>query len=516
MNKIFFYLTIIIFIFFCTSNNSEQSYSYQDDILVRVGDKTITVNEFIRRAEYTIRPAWCHDSNPIHKKIVLNSLIAEKLLAMELDENNQLIVNDKFQKFLKGRKEQAMRQWLYQKEIDEQIVLDSNEIKRVYRVAGREYDVSYMTVKNKSLAETIKEEIVNGSGTFEDIYKALGGEGNMPSKKVTFEDAGNNDPMHQAIYSDTLSRHDILGPVEFEKGIFTVIRINDWTETLALSDRQAKERMKMVREKLQERYGTRMFHRYVRTLMKGKSAVFNEETFNKLAEVYASYYLDINKEKEGFFKREILDDRREQVVHMDFYGRMEEIMDQPLVTFEEQAWTVRDFRDAEASHPLVFRKTKFNGDFGEQFKFAIVDLIRDQYVNEDAYQKGYDQMPQVEEVYHMWEDNLLSLFARGEYLKSIGVSGGKPIDIIENRLNDYVKTLQEKYSDIIEIDTDKFNELQLTRIDLFVTQKNVPYPVVVPSFPELTTLHTLNYGRILHGKKLYSANDSTVKKSLTH
>jgi hypothetical protein len=511
MIRISLYAAVLLFIFSCTDNKVE-TYNYQDDILVRIGDKTITVNEFIRRAEYTIRPAWCHDSNPIHKKIVLNSLIAEKLLALELDENNRLTVNDKFQKYLKGRQEQAMRQWLYQKEIDEQVVLDSNEIKRMYRVAGRKYALHYMTVKNKTLAETIKEEMINGTQTFEDIYSTLGGEDDLPVKTVTFKDAG-NDSIHRAIYSDTLSKNEIVGPVEFEKGIFTLVRIDDWTETLALSDKQAKERMKMVREKLQERYGTHMFHRYIRSLMKGKSAVFNEDTFTKLAEAYATYYLNTNQERENFFKREIFEDTREQAVHMDFFSRIEAIMDQPLVTFDEKTWTVRDFRDAEASHPLVFRKRTFNGDFVEQFKYAAVDLIRDQYVNEDAYQKGYDQIPQIQEVYHMWKDNLLALFARGEYLKSIGVTGGKPIEIIENHLNGYVAALQQKYSDIIEIDIDKFNELQLTRIDLFVTQKNVPYPIVVPSFPELTTLHLLNYGSILKGKRLYSAKDSTGTKA---
>jgi hypothetical protein len=504
--------TICIIIAACSNDQDKPAYSYEDDILVRIGAKTIGVNEFIRRAEYTIRPAWCHDSNPIHKKIVLNSLIAEKLLAMELNENNRLIVNDKFQKYLKGRKEQAMRQWLYQKEIQEQVELDSNEIKKMYRVAGRAYDVSYLTVSNKTLAETIKEEVVNGSRTLEEIFETLGGSGDLPQKKVTFTNT-TNDSIHRFMFADTVSKNALLGPIEFERGKYMVIRVDNWAEKLALSDKQAKERMKQVRDKLQERYGIRMFHRYIRTLMKGKSAVFVDDTFRKLAEAYASYYLDTNEEKQRLFKREIFDDQREKAVQVDFYSRIEEILNHPLVTFDETTWTVRDFREAEASHPLVFRKRRFEGDFVEQFRYAVVDLIRDQYVTEDAYQKRYDQEPQVQEVYHMWKDNLLAQFARGEYLKTQGVTGGKPLDIIENHLNDYIASLQQKYSNSIEIDTDKFNELQLTRIDLFVTQKNVPYPIVVPSFPELTTRHTLDYGKVFKGKRLYSVKNDTLSSS---
>ncbi|MCK4688965.1 MAG: hypothetical protein KAT41_01585, partial [Candidatus Marinimicrobia bacterium] len=67
--------------------------------------------------------------------------------------------------------------------------------------------------------------------------------------------------------------------------------------------------------------------------------------------------------------------------------------------------------------------------------------------------------------------------------------------IIEQDLNSYINHLQEKYTDVIEIDTYRFEEIQLTRIDLFVLQKNVPFPIVVPSFPILTTDNKLDYGR---------------------
>ncbi|SVE20750.1 uncharacterized protein METZ01_LOCUS473604, partial [marine metagenome] len=46
------------------------------NVLAIVGTRIITVQDFIRRAEYAIRPLYCRQSNYIHKKIILNSLIA--------------------------------------------------------------------------------------------------------------------------------------------------------------------------------------------------------------------------------------------------------------------------------------------------------------------------------------------------------------------------------------------------------------------------------------------------------
>ena len=75
-----------------------------DAVIARIGDRTITKNEFIRRSEYTIRPPYCKMGDLIiHKKIILNSLIAEKLLALEAEEKQLLQNHEGFQAFIKGK-----------------------------------------------------------------------------------------------------------------------------------------------------------------------------------------------------------------------------------------------------------------------------------------------------------------------------------------------------------------------------------------------------------------------------
>ena len=69
---------LFTFFFSCTQNN-EQHQIPEEVVLARVGHEVITIQDFIRRAEYAIRPDYCRQDNYIHKKIVLNSLIGEKL-----------------------------------------------------------------------------------------------------------------------------------------------------------------------------------------------------------------------------------------------------------------------------------------------------------------------------------------------------------------------------------------------------------------------------------------------------
>ena len=73
---------IIIVIHSCTSNTSEQ-FTFGKSVLVQIDNHIILKNEFIQRAEYVLRPDYCSKGNNVHKQIVLNSLIAEKLLAIE-------------------------------------------------------------------------------------------------------------------------------------------------------------------------------------------------------------------------------------------------------------------------------------------------------------------------------------------------------------------------------------------------------------------------------------------------
>jgi len=97
--------------FFCFISCTVETADSELNVLAKVGSRTITLQDFIRRAEYSIRPRYCRQENYIHKKIILNSLIAEKLFALEAEKTKvDLLDNGFFQSFIRGRSEQAMRQ----------------------------------------------------------------------------------------------------------------------------------------------------------------------------------------------------------------------------------------------------------------------------------------------------------------------------------------------------------------------------------------------------------------------
>ena len=62
-------------------------------------------------------------------------------------------------------------------------------------------------------------------------------------------------------------------------------------------------------------------------------------------------------------------------------------------------------------------------------------------------------------------------------------------------LRETIDKLQQKYNDVIEIDMELFEAIELSKVDMFVTQSNVPYPIVVPNFPSYTDDSYLNFGK---------------------
>ncbi len=469
-----------------------------EKILAKVGSRTISVNEFIRRAEYTIRPPYCRTDYYVHRKIIFNSLIAEKLLALEAGDDNELVRNKEFQAYIRGRKEQAMRQFHYCNEAYNKVELDANEIKKVYEVAGRKYRVSYVVLPDSKTANEVYRLITKENLSFDEALEGLFVGGKIPQKEISFAD-NEEANIHESLFSEKLKKDQVVGPIQTEDRQFLFIKIEGWTEKLAVSEKDINQRWSDVSNKLKDLKAKKIYASYVQNLMKGKKLEFDEDVFYQLAELIAPIYVKTEEEKKKSFNSRMWGRDVDAEFEDDIWKNIDRFRNKPFFTIDSKVWSVSDFENVLKSHPLVFRKRRFNEtEFPQQFRLAVADLVRDQYVNKDAYKKGYDKVISVKRSAEMWRDNLLSLYQKQKYLDKIGFKesfGKNYMKAITEYLNPYIDSLQTKYSDVIEIDTDKFEKIELTRIDMVAIQHNVPYSIVVPNFPLITTDNKLDYGK---------------------
>jgi len=483
---------------------SKKPQDIEQVVLAKIGDRTITLDEFIKRSEYTIRPAYAKGNHYIHKKIILNSLIAEKLFAFEAGKNNAMTNNPQFQNYIQGRKEQAMRKWLFRNEGTEKVQLKDEELEKEFFLSGREYSVAYFTVPTQEMADSVHFLLNQPNISFENVFKKIGGEGELPTHTVAWQREG-NDAVIEALYTDSLKVGQVIGPIRAQNNVYTSIKILGWTESVLITDEQIRLRLRDVRERLSRSRAKQIYTDFILDVMRGKTVRFNQDTFFKVVEMVQPFYIVSQEEKQQMFNEKFWQEEQPNVNYSDMESDFESIKDLPLLTIDGQTWTVTDLRNELSRHPLVFRSRNVNNsNFPEQFKLAVVDLIRDKYLTEEAYKRGYDEINVIEQYTNMWQDQALALFHQQDYLRSQNCPYNFNKDymkIIDQYLNSYVDSLQTKYSDQIGIDVDIFERVELTRIDMFVMENGVPYPIAVPGFPVVTTDNRLDYGSKLDEKQ---------------
>ncbi len=468
-------------------------------ILVKVGDKTISKNEFIRRAEMTVRPPYCRLNYNVHKKIILNSLIAEKMLALEAGEDNNFINDPVIQKHLQGRKEQAMRQWLFYEKATKKVKLDSAEIFKYFAWVDRHYRISYVNLQDSALAWRLYTKAAKDTTQFDEILRQEIDLKKLPKRVVKFSNIEPN-PVLDALFTRRINKGEVLPPIKVSKNEYLLIKVDGWRRYPIITQSQADQAWHTITENLTKRKAEAYFARFVNRVMKGKTIEFNRNNFFHLVELLGPIYLKTPEEKKQELKKLYWNQGEVKDKFSEVQPELLQMKDAPLFTLEGKTYTVGQFMEALATHPLVFRKKSFpNQEFGHQLQLAIIDLITDRYLTQIAYDESYDKINVVQRNYEMWKDSFNAFFYKRVLLQKWGIADSafqkRMIPILQEYFNPYIDSLQTKYSDVIFINTEEFNKIKLTRIDMVATFSNLPYPLVVPPFPTLTTDDRLDYGR---------------------
>ena len=482
-------IAFLFTIFFSCTQNNEQHQLSDEVVLVRIGSEEITIQDFIRRAEYAIRPDYCRQDNYIHKKIVLNSLIGEKLTALEQEKQAFENADDSLDPYFKGRKEQAMRQLFYAKEFHSKVTIPDQEANKAFKLAGRKVSMQFLNLPDIEMVDKIKQ--LDSSGVLLDsIYQVLWG-GEAPSREMTWFDRENQE-LHDAVFSQNIEKGQMLGPFRTDDDTFMLLKITGWADEIKITESDRDLLWRDVKERLIEKKAKNEYLSWVSSLMQGKEMNLNSNVFYDYAEKASEYFFKMDSIKKNMLNQALWDDVEFETNTFNVDNVVDK--DATILNYDGDSWTVEDLNNQLLLHPLVFRKRKMSrSEFPEQLRLAIADLIRNMEITKQCYAEGYDDHWSVELNTAMWRGSSNSK----QYLSRLR-SKNKQISNQEQWLafmNPKIDSLQEAYSNDIEINMDVFEKIKLTSTDMMVIQRGVPYPILVPSFPILTSDNKLDYGR---------------------
>lgn len=451
-----------------------------NNILAKVGEKEITVEDFLQRSELTIRP-----NNYKNKNVTLNNLISEKILALEAEQNKESLI-PAIQNELKGIKEQLMRDKLYYDEAFNKVELDSSEIKNTYRLSTREYELEFYTISDDSMKLRIEEILESAPELTNQIFKDLEEiVGKKPIHKIKYLDP-DDELINQAFFKTLLDTGDVIGPIRLSNGNYILARVMNWADYPIIGPADQQTRWNEVKDKMHEMEANKLWYSFIGNVMKGKKIEFDKNSFKLLSDLaYKYYWQNIDADSLNIRISEI--PIPETKVNLD----------SPFFKIDNTVWTISDFKNELKYHPLVYRK-KYSDivDFRQEFKYAIVDMMRDYYLTQEAYKRSLDNSPDINKTIGTWKDAFLA----NEYMKSIcgmaveeGIVNKSDYSSRTKYWESYLGRLQIKYSDVIWINLEELKKISLSNVDFVAMRPGVPYPLPVPRFPMFIPSGNINY-----------------------
>ncbi len=490
------FILILLGLWACSRKTAES------EIVAAVGDRIITAEEFLERAELTPRQPYCSSNTPKDKAIILNTLIAEKLLSLELEKDKALLNQELFQAYLKGRKEQFMRELLFYKEAYDKVKLDSTEISKAFALAGREYNLEFYSL-DSAQARTLARHFDEHPNLKTQIFDEINLTDHPPRRTISWNDPETPDIIIQNLFTKPIASGEVVGPLPVDYNKYIVMKVIDWTDSKTLGGIQAQTRWKEVTHKLKKMKASDIWTNYCNSLMKHKKIEFDKNSFIKIFKMFEAWLTqsqDNNQSGISLNKKNNLEDDSFALTFDD-----KTFLESPFCRINDEEWSVKDFKTALMSHPLVFREKEIDNreELLAQFKLAIADLIKDHYITQKAYKKSIDKSDKVKRHVQKWQDALVAVYHRDKFIKEI--SQRKDFD--RNRLkgshtyfDDYLDSLKQVYHSKIRINMAALNKIQLTAAPMFVTRPNLPYVIPTPAFPLLTDNARLDYQLIYHTK----------------
>ncbi|SVA66468.1 uncharacterized protein METZ01_LOCUS119322 [marine metagenome] len=461
----------------------------QEVIIAKIENRVITVNDFLKRCEYSPRPAYCNGDNYIHKKIALNSLIAEKMLALEFDRSD-LKISETQKYFIEGQKEQAMRHAMLKKYGYDRVELDTLSLLNRIELRNRTYEVDFMVFRGIDLQNS--DKYLNDK-TLRAAAFSIGSEKKVSNKTLAFNDQM-IDKVRELLFVVAPELNKIHGPYKVADSTFLYLEIMGWVTSVNITEKQKQDTWGSVKNEFFDEQAAKKYSDFVSELMHGKNIIFNPRNFENFAEKVAKVYIIERSKKENIIQNYVWESDNKMLIKI--LNQIDKMENDNILYHDGKDWTLDELMTLIRKHPLVFRKKDIGPDqFTNELKSAIADLLRDLHITQRGYDIGLDDDVNVKQVTEKWRDYVKSVIIKEKYSgvlqNNLSMSRNKfPNESLVNKID----SLQIAYSKYITINTGKFEKIHLSSIDLFAMYSNQAYNSLEPSFPILTDDHLLDYG----------------------
>ncbi|NOX66174.1 MAG: hypothetical protein GXO85_10400 [Chlorobi bacterium] len=474
---ILFLIFITLLVFSC--GKKEKKKVDPKYIVAIIAKDTIFVNDIIKRSEYNVRPPYCDNNKMYDKRVILNSLIAEHLYAMETDKNI-FSQNKIYSARLQGMKEQFMREKLIQVDVVDKIKIQQKEIDQAYINSKKIISTEAVFIPKGFDPEVMYKAVQNGV-SLNKLAELYPGVSKVVKKSVKWGSI--DEEAQKAIFNSNVRKGTVIKPLSAKDG-YRLIKVTGWVEEVEMSPGNINQQKESIKSKLMDYYIQNNYKEYAKKIMSGKRIDYFKEGWNKLVKLLQPLYLDNNDSTGQLHNKEtaqLLSDNNNTV----------------LMNVDGKNWTIGEFISAIKIHPLEISEQKLTSKtFPFKLQAAIASLITDTYLTNIAYNRGYDKSYAVNREVKQWDRYYKASYQRDKVLAEANYNDTLTINYFkafEKYLNPYFEKLKRKYDSEIRYNPKALESIKLTNLQTLTYKEKGPYKEVVPPFPLITNSNKTNY-----------------------
>lgn len=380
-----------------------------NDTLAKVGNKTITVRDFIERYELTIWPGKEKKTQVEKNKLeFLYSMIAEKLLALEALELG-LDKDPEIQRAIRQTEHLLVLDALYKQEIKDKVKVTDEEVIEALPKFNTEVEIQYIIAETKEKADSLWNLLKHGED-FDSLIVKLSQQNNI--EKLRWGEIW--EPIERVVY-DYLQVGEVYQPIEVDS-LWYIIKLVNKTSKFGLSPDQIESAKSQVRKIIQTRKEKRRFVEFVQEFGKGKILKVDAHLLKLL-------YKEINdlvERKKLVRKAENVSVYPLALLRDDFLTvktRLAGYLDHYFLKADSFNRTLDYVIDQLSLKGFVLHSERQS--VGSVLNNLLKTIINEEFLAFEGYRRGLGKSPAVLKDMEMWKDAYLAYAVKKLFLDSL-------------------------------------------------------------------------------------------------
>ncbi len=464
-----------------------------NEILAQVGDKKITVREFL--TNYEFGPAFPKRINN-SKKHFLDYMINEKLIALKgymqgIEDSTQV------KEMLAAIKGDLSTEEMFKDDILNNIKVKKSELDKAFEEKQINYKIRWLYTPDENILLNY-ESGLKRSVSFDSLFNLQLNDSVFADQRSMDIDRFKLKTRNPEMFSivDSMKAGEISKPIKVNDGWY-ILKLDDIWKNMIATQSEAEEEKADAEEVIKKGKMDHESDIYVDNLLKAEKPVIKGNGFAVLRSYLGGY--ELPKEKYDTWK--LGEKLREQINKLDIrdnnYGKL------ALVTLKDTILNINDFINwyRMRSQFIKLNKDDFN-KFSASIESNIWQMVRDNLLMKRAYSREYQNKDNVKQQLKWWKDKIIYAVMRDKIINSIKLNNienkanslpkpdeKKDMEITKKILHE-VLALKQKYK--IEINEKLLSKIYVTdkndpkTIDLYIVKKGGIFPH--PAYPSIDML----------------------------